>query len=287
MAERFEPSKIHYPDSLNDLLSLAHSKPEAVIFSGGTWLLRNQAKPRFRLPETIISLHTVEELRRIGRTENRIDFGAAASLEQILKTCGRSLPQLFTETLEGLVPPGLRGLATLGGNVCVPERSMTSHATLHILDAQLEFRRLTGARWLPVTGVRSQEGKLLIEPGDVLTRIRLPLAPWNVQYFRRLGTNPFAFSQDSLVFAAVARTGRGIVGDLRFAIASHQPCIYRNRDLETSVIGRRLPLNPKDVSAFIGLLEEDFGAKNLDFTALQRERILLLVQSFIENLPKE
>jgi CO/xanthine dehydrogenase FAD-binding subunit len=105
MAEKYELTKVYYPTSLNDLLALANSKPKAVIFSGGTYLLRNQSSRSFRLPETVIALHTVEELRKIGRTEARIDVGATATIEQILKTGRKMLPKILVDTLEGSLRP--------------------------------------------------------------------------------------------------------------------------------------------------------------------------------------
>jgi len=287
MAEKYELTKVYYPTSLSDLLTLAHSKPKAVIFSGGTYLLRNQSSRSFRLPETVITLHTVDELRKIGRTDARIDVGASASIEQILKTGRKMLPRILVDTLEGIAPPGIRGLATLGGNICVRERSMTSHATLHILDAQLEFRSPSGGRWIPATRIRTPEGILAIEPGEVLTRIRLPLEPWNVQYFRRTGSSPYTEAPDSLAFSAVARTGRGILGDVRFAVASHLPVIYRNRDLETTIIGRKLPLNRKDISAFVELLESNIGDNGYALSPSQTDKVIFLVKSLLEGLPAE
>ncbi|MDR2588067.1 MAG: FAD binding domain-containing protein, partial [Spirochaetales bacterium] len=209
-------TQVFFPPTLNDLLALRKQRADAVPVSGGTWILHNQSSRFLKLPPAVISLRTVEELTRIGRNESRIDIGSAATIARILCVGRNVLPQLLLETLESIGTPGIRSIATLGGNICVQGRSMSAHPTLHILDAKLEFRKSGGGRWVPVTHARA-DGKLLMGAGEVLTRIRIPLENWNVQYFRRIGSNPIAGSEDVLVFSALARTSRSFVTDLRFA----------------------------------------------------------------------
>lgn len=287
MAEKSEETRVFFPPSLADAVALCGQLPDAVPFAGGTWLLRDQGSRYLNLPEAVISLHNIDELTRIGRTESRIDIGSTATIRKIL-TVGRNiLPRIFFETLESIAPPGVRGLATLGGNVCVRERSMSSHPTLHIMDAKLEFRRLGGSRWIPATSVRTPEGVLLVEDGELLTRIRIPLENWNVQHFRRIGTGPLSGNGDFLVFSSLGRTGRGIIADLRFALGSNLQKIYRNRDLETQLVGRKLPLSSREISAFLEALRDDIGRTCPELSVFLRERGISLVGRLLSNLPTD
>jgi len=270
-----------------ELLILCRQRPEAALFSGGTWILRSQRSRRFRLPEALVSLRGIDELRRIGRTESRIDIGAAASIQRILTVARTRLPRILRETLESIAPQGIRSLATLGGNVCVPERSMTGFPTLHILDAKLEFRRLGSSRWVPVTSSRDASGTLLIQPGEVLTRIRIPLQPWNVQHFRRIGETPFVEDSNYFSLAFVGRVQRRVLADLRFAVASASPAIYRNRDLENLLVGRRLPLPPRDVSLFLETFDEDIAGSGTRLSGFLRSRGLAVLRRLLSNLPPD
>ncbi|MCL1818503.1 MAG: FAD binding domain-containing protein, partial [Spirochaetaceae bacterium] len=182
---------VFFPQTMVDLLALRRQRPDALPVAGGTWLLHNQSSRFLRLPKAVIALHTIEELDRIGRGESRLDIGAAASMSRILMVGRNILPPVLRDTLESVATQGVRSLATLGGNICIQGRSMTTHPTLHILDARLEFRRTGGSRWVPVTSART-DGKLCMEPDEVLTRIRIPLENWNVQYFPRKGANPIS-----------------------------------------------------------------------------------------------
>jgi CO/xanthine dehydrogenase FAD-binding subunit len=275
---------VFFPQSMNDLLALRKRRPDAMPVAGGTWLLHNQSSHFLKLPKAIISLASIEDLYHIGRSESRVDIGAAVPMNRILTVGKNILPQILRETLELIATPGIRSLASLGGNICIQGRSMSTHPTLHILDARLEFRRAGGSRWVPVTHSRT-DGKLLMASDEVLTRIRIPLENWNVQYFRRIGSNLFSGFEDVLIFSAIARTSRGIINDLRFAIGSNHLNIYRNRDMETQLVGRRIPLSSREISGFLQTLEENLKEKQPGLSDFMRDRSLSLIGRFFSNLP--
>jgi CO/xanthine dehydrogenase FAD-binding subunit len=281
-----EETTVFFPQTLNDLLAIRKQRPDALPVAGGTWLLRNQSSRFLKLPKALISLSAVEELHRIGRSESRIDIGACVPINRILSAGKNILPQILLDTLESIATPGIRSLATLGGNICIEGRSMSTHPTLHILDARLELRRSGGSRWIPVTNARS-DGKLLIAPDEVLTRIRIPLENRNIQLFRRIGTNPLPGFEDVMIFSAFARTSRRIIADLRFAIGSNHLNIYRNRDIETQLTGRGIPLSTREINGFLQTLEADLKEKQPDFSDFMRERSLSLIGRFFSNLPAD
>ncbi|MDR1147925.1 MAG: FAD binding domain-containing protein [Spirochaetaceae bacterium] len=281
-----EETTIFFPQTINDLLSTRKQRPDAVPVAGGTWLLHNQSSRFLKLPKALITLSAIEELRRIGHSGNHVDIGACVPLNRILSTGKNILPQILLDTFESIATPGIRSLATLGGNICIQGRTMSTHPTLHILDARLEFRKAGGARWVPVTHSRT-DGKLCIEPGEVLTRIRIPLENWNVQYFRRLGSNPISGFEDVLVFAAIARTSRAIISDLRFAIGSNHLNIYRNRDMETLLVGHKIPLSSREITGFLQNLEENLKDEQPGLSAFMRGLSLSLIRRLFSNLPAD
>jgi CO/xanthine dehydrogenase FAD-binding subunit len=163
---------------------------------------------------------------------------------------------------------------------------MSTHPTQHILDARLEFRKAGGSRWVPVTHSRT-DGKLCIEPDEVLTRIRIPLESWNVQYYRRIGSNPISGFEDVLVFSAIARTSRGIITDLRFAIGSNHLNIYRNREMETHLVGRKLPISSREISGFLQTLEQNLKDNQPGLSEFLRDRCLSFIGRLLSNLPAD
>ncbi|MDR3201432.1 MAG: FAD binding domain-containing protein [Spirochaetales bacterium] len=277
---------VFFPQTLNDLLALRKQRPDALPVAGGTWLLHNQSSRFLKLPKAVIDLHIIEELQRIGRSESRIDIGAAVPINRLLSVGKNILPRILLETLESIATPGIRSLATLGGNICIQGRSISTYPTLHILDARLEFRKSGSSRWVPVTHART-DGKLCMEPGEILTRIRIPLESWNVQYFRRLGSNPISGLEDVLVFSAIARTSREIITDLRFAIGSNHLNIYRNREMETHLVGRKLPISSREITGFLQTLEQNLKDNQPGLSEFLRDRCLSFIGRLLSNLPAD
>jgi CO/xanthine dehydrogenase FAD-binding subunit len=281
-----EEITVFFPQSMGDLLAVRRQRPDATPVAGGTWLLRNQSFRFLKLPKALISLSAIEELHRMGGSESRLDIGACVPISRILATGRSILPQILLDTLESIGTPGIRSLATLGGNICIQGRSMSTHPALHILDARLEMRRSGGSRWVPATSSRS-DGKLLMAPDEVLTRIRIPLENWNIHLFRRIGSNPISGFEDVLIFAAIARTSRAIITDLRFAIGSNHLNIYRNRDLETHLVGRKIPLSGREIAGFLQPLEADLKDRQPGLSEFIRGRSLSLIGRILSSLPPD
>ena len=277
---------VFFPQTLADLFAMRRQRPDAQPVAGCTWFLHNQSSRFLRLPKAVITLATIPELGRIGRGESRLDIGAAVSMGKLLSVGKNILPPVLRDTLESIATQGIRSLATLGGNICIQGRSMSTHPTLHILDARLEFRKAGGSRWVPVTRART-DGKLCMEGGEILTRIRIPLENWNVQYFRRIGSIPLSGYENVLVFSAIARTGRGVIDDLRFALGSNHLNIYRDRDMETHLVGRKLPLSRREIGDFLQKMDETLQEKQSGLSDFLRERSLAFIERLLSSLPPD
>lgn len=278
-----EPS-IFMPTSLNEALVWKERHPNGTVYAGGTYLLWNQSGRLLRLPESILSLKNIKELTRFGRTESRLEVGAAVSIQRILRAGPKVLSPLLAKALEGISPPGITSMATLGGNLSVQNRCMASFPVMHVLDARCELRNAKGTRWVPVTGLRSETGELQLEPVELITRIQIPMEEWNFFIHRRIGSSPYGITPDSLVIVLVGKTYRGMITEFRFALGNFSPHIYRNRDLETLLIGMRLSRGKnKDIKAFLYTLQEDLETRKFLFSSLQVEQVLRILEVTLSN----
>jgi len=278
-----DPS-IYMPTSLAEALVLKERHPTATVYAGGTYLLWNQAGRFLILPGSILSLQNIKELNRLGRTETRLDVGATVSIQRILRAGPKVLSPLLATALEGICPPSVATMATLGGNLSVPDRCMASFPVMHVLDARCEIRSSKGTRWVPVTGLRSPTGELQLEPIEIITRIQIPMEEWNFHVHRRIGSFSYGITADSLILVIVGKTYRGMLTEFRFALGNFSPRIYRNRDLETLLIGARLPLGKsKDLKAFLYAIQEDLKNQKFLSSHVQMERVLHILQSTLSN----
>ena len=277
--------RIVTPASLTELLAVLNANPHSFIYSGGTYIMGKHRGVRFpRLPETIVALDRIDELKRITRSERHFDIGSAASITSILEVGGKVVPTALSDALRTIGYRPIRNLATLGGNVCVPDARVTAFPVLLLLDAQLELKRTSRSRWVSLSRFVHADGNLNLQPGEVCTRIRIPRGEWNVQEYRNTQSYPRASSW-GMSFCGVANTQKGSLSDLRFAFGSMGKTIIRNREIEAELIGRKLPLGARDVDAAARQLELSLESITPALNSFQRRTTLRYFSWFLETLP--
>lgn len=262
---------VYYPETTSELVQLYRRKPSASICAGGTFLFSDTATSTIG---DIISLQNIDELSRVSRTERYVELGAATSLAQIVDIGSTHIPAALIQAIESVGPTWVRNIATIGGNVCTPAPILTLVPVLQLLDAKVELRRHGHGRWIPIGRFHPVEGGTALRESEVLTRIRLPIATWNVQVFRKFGreTDP---RPQSLTFCAVARTGKGVLEDFRFIFGTGRSLPVRNKELEAEIVGRKLPLSDREFEVLFDGMDDLFAEASLTGIQLYRARNLL------------
>jgi len=239
-------SKVFSPTGLQELFSSWNSNPDAVLCAGGTEHIRNQKSRIPPLPRSIISLDKMEELRKISRTERYLEIGSMVKLSKIINM-GKIVPEVLIHCLENIADPQLRSQATIGGNICNPYIRMDTSAPMIALDAQYELRSAQSARWVSASRFSSQPGPLSLGNQECLTRIRVPLEPWTFTWYRK-----FNFSLSSRpggCILLILRNQKDILTDIRVLYSSQ--AIFREKNAESMLMGKHLPLDHRDASAFV------------------------------------
>jgi CO/xanthine dehydrogenase FAD-binding subunit len=83
--------------------------------------------------------------------------------------------------------------------------------------------------------------------GNLLVRVRLPLDRWDLVVLRKVGIRDYP-SKDTAVFALATRAEKGILSEFRLAFAGE--LALRLREIEAKFVGRRLPLDARQRTAF-------------------------------------
>ncbi len=269
--------RVYIPKTVGELTQLLRRHEDARIYSGGTAMLDTSRRRNLGMPETIVVLYDVEDLRRIARTDQHLDIGANATIRAISRVGHNVVPPILTETLPHIVPPGLRNLATLTGNICVPGKTMTSVPTLMALSASVELRRSGGSRWVPVSRFHGGEHGPDIRPGEVVTRLRIPLERYDAQTFRK--------TEDTrLILAAVARGSKSSIDEVRIVIGSTSHSVMRDRELEAELAGRKLPLGRREIESASARMYSSARSAELSFTSFDLYRIKSFVATFLSRL---
>lgn len=271
-----QPNQVFYPSSYSELFSAWNRFPSAVIFAGGTGLIREQGRQILNLPKIIISLDRLEEMQRISRSERYLEIGAMVKLSQIIDL-GKIVPDILRCCLENIAGPQLRNIATIGGNVCYPARRLDSFAALTALDAQFELKNAQSSRWISASRITAKPGFSVMNPQELLTRIRVPLDNWDYSAYRKFAGQ----ANHSKVAVFLAKTPKNILGDIK--IIYKNDMIWRNRNSESILIGKILPLGRRVIIDFIAHWETFLsGIGSID--AISRNELINFIKMNVYNL---
>jgi CO/xanthine dehydrogenase FAD-binding subunit len=252
-------TRVFRPKSLGGLLRLYARNPDAMLYAGGTEIVpRRQRGPRqsLDLPDKVIFLGAVPELARISRSQRFLDIGACLSVSRILSIGRNVLPPVLFQGLAGIGTPAIRNLVTLGGNLCA---GGDARAALSVIEAQFELRSAAGTRWVGSGQLFAGSGPPDIAPGEILSRVRVPLEDWDVQLFRKIPLGSCA-GHSSLCFAGIAHLPKGSLDALRFCITFPGLPLIRSRKLEARLKSTRLPIPSKEMEALVGGFRAELDA---------------------------
>lgn len=240
-----QPSQVYSPSGFQELFSLWNRFPDAVLFAGGTEFVRSQGVRIPILPKTILSLDKLDDISRVSRTERYLEIGAMVNLNHIINL-GKIVPEPLTRCLECIGGPQLRNLATIGGNICNSSLRHDASAAMIALDAQYELRNAQTSRWISASRFTSLHGHVALNPQEMLTRIRVPLEPWTFTKYSRLRSAGNNGSGGAIVF--IMKNQRNILTEIRVVYSGWLS--LRDKNSETMLEGKRLPLDRKDAAAF-------------------------------------
>ena len=232
---KHQSGRVHIPDTLGELRQLLGYHPNARIVSGGSLPIDN---PPANQSQTIIALHRLPDLRRLTRSQNALDVGAAVTIERLLTTAGNLLPALLVEALYAVGPPQLRTLATLGGIVATSRMITPPLLALTALDARFESRRRNETRWQPISRLRAN-GALTLRSMEILTRIRIPLIESHIWLLHFFDAHRYSNSQ-MVGFCGSARIEEERIAAMRLVVvrpAEGGPRVVRDRAVEATMEG--------------------------------------------------
>jgi len=266
------------PESFTDLFTAWNRHPDAVPFAGGTALIRCQDRQVPELPPAILSLDDIEEMRRINRSERYLEIGAMVRLSRIIEQ-RKFVPGVLVQCLRNIAGPQLRNMATIGGNVC---GHFDSVAVFTALDAQYELRSAQSSRWITAARFSPEPGPGALGSQELVSRIRIPLDNWDYYAYKKFTRQASATPCTSRNSVFLAKAQKNVLADIRI-ICKTADKIWRDKDSESLLIGKRLPITHRIAAAFVGRWETLLrGAENLD--ELSRKEFVNFIDANVGNL---
>lgn len=142
--------RYHTPGDPGAALALLAASPGAALLAGGTWLMRAPLR-HAALPETLISLHRIAALQAVTETAAGLRIGALVSHDRLAAALTRPDLAALASAAAGAANPGIRRLATLGGNLCATDFAAADLCpALLALGASVEIATMAGPQTLPM-----------------------------------------------------------------------------------------------------------------------------------------
>ena len=160
------------PRSLDELAAALQSEPGALILAGGTDVGLWVTKQLRDLPP-IVYVGEVAELQQVRSDAAGLVISAAVSLTDAWDAIVAAFPQL-AELAQRFGSPPVRNSGTLCGNLANGSPIGDSMPVLIALDAELELRRGTRTRRVPLERFYLGYQRNALESGEFLVSVRVP-----------------------------------------------------------------------------------------------------------------
>jgi len=172
------PSHVEYEraTSVEHALSLL-GRPEHRVLAGGHSLIP-MMKLRLAQPEVLVDINGLTELAFIAKDGGQLRIGALARHADLLDSAvaGECCP-IFRDAERVVADPIVRLWGTIGGSLCQADPSEDLSAAFAAARATAVIRGQGGERAVPVREFHLGPYETVVGPGELLTEIRVPVAP--------------------------------------------------------------------------------------------------------------
>jgi carbon-monoxide dehydrogenase medium subunit len=231
----------HAPRTVADAVRLlGQLGPDAKLLAGGHSLLP-MMKLRFAAPSALIDLGKVAGLRSITQVGNEVHIGAMTTEHDLLHSAllADKLP-LLVEGAGWIADPQVRYKGTIGGDISHGDPGNDHPALMLALDASFVLTGAQGERVVKADGFFLGLYSTLLEPGEILTQIRIPIpaagSGWSYQKLKRK-TGDFA----TAATAVQMKMKGGTVERVGIALTNVAATALKATAAEAALIGK--PIN--------------------------------------------
>lgn len=146
--------------------------------AGGTDLVVGARQGKAALPERLVAIDRVDDLRGVAARGASLRLGALATHEQIAAdpfVCERLTALADASSIVG--SHATRAQGSIGGNLMNASPAMEAGGPLIAFGAIVTLRSAGGERHLPVTDLLTGPAATAAEPGELLIEVNVPVPP--------------------------------------------------------------------------------------------------------------
>lgn len=223
------------PTALADALTAIAAGHRPV--AGGTDLVVGTRQGKWSLPEDLVALDRIAELRGIDRTAGGLRIGATTSHADLAGHLAiRERWTAIADAASIVGSPATRHVGTLGGNLANASPASETSGPLLCFEAQVEVRSTAGSRRIALADLFSGPGRTTIRPDELIVAVEMSELAGVGSCYVRL---EFRRQMEIAVVGATAvvRLDGGVVRDARIAITALAPTVRRVAVAESALVG--------------------------------------------------
>jgi carbon-monoxide dehydrogenase medium subunit len=225
------------PATLQECLELlSEYKEKSRILAGGTDLA-NEMKMGFRVPEILIDVKGISELKKIELKDNKLFIGSGVTFSEIIKSkVIKDNAFVMWEAAHLVASNGVRNRATMVGNICSAVPCMDSAGPLLVHEAVIHAQSKSGTRDINTTQWFVDSRKTSIQPDELVTGVTLtiPKIKTGGSYNKQMRYSGEDLSQSNVTILALEDK------TYRVAFGSVAPTPKRSLKIEDMLKGKEI-----------------------------------------------
>lgn len=223
------------PTALADALTAIAAGHRPV--AGGTDLVVGTRQGKWSLPEDLVALAGIAELRGIDETAGGLRIGATTSHADL--AAHPAIREHWTAIADAasiVGSPATRHVGTLGGNLANASPAAETSGPLLCFEAQVEVCSTAGRRWIALVDLFSGPGRTTVRSDELIVAIELSELAGAGSCYVRL---EYRRQMEIAVVGATAVVSLdgAVVRDARIAITALAPTVRRIAVAESALVG--------------------------------------------------
>ncbi|MEA2613471.1 MAG: xanthine dehydrogenase FAD-binding subunit [Chloroflexota bacterium] len=223
------------PTALDEALTAAAAGHRPV--AGGTDLVVGTRQGKWPMPDDLVALDRIAELRGIDETADGLRIGATTSHATLATHPAiRERWTAIADAASIVGSPATRHLGTIGGNVANASPAAETSGPLLCFEAEVEVRSTGRSRRVGLGELFTGPGRTSLAPGEIIVAVVVPELAGAGSCYVRL---EFRRQMEIAVVGATAvlRLEGGVIRDARIAITALAPTIRRVPTAEAALVG--------------------------------------------------
>lgn len=247
------PFEYHAPQTLPEALKLLGEHGDTAKLLAGGHSLLPMMKLRFAQPDHLIDLAKLAELKGIREENGALWIGAMTTENELIwSTLLQTRCPLLVEGARQIADPQVRYRGTLGGDLSHGDPGNDHPALMIALDAAFVLQGASGERTVPADGFFLGTYATLLDPGEIMTGIRIPLpAPGTGYCYAKLKRKTGDFA--TAAAAVTMRLAGGSVAQVRIALTNVGDTVIRAVDAEQALTGKPFDAHALDEAARLAM----------------------------------